>query len=255
MNSSNHSGGSVPQVGQEIETVCNVCGAPVTGRVFDSNAWKNNTQELLDAVSSKDKEKEQALDLSVKGWICPACGFTKCSSRKHGKAIDGSFWDLSAKAWICPKCGRPFENTFLVAAKKKQLSKPKNETARTAALESEPQISLKRTRNKEILNEMLSRLGRNFGTFFLGFISAGLGMLVLTLTGAIGEGGAVMISGGGGIIFFPVGDVLVKYIALFGFGLMVIGGYGMMLVGVVGMLFSLVTAARNFIQNWLVRKG
>jgi hypothetical protein len=119
----------IPQVHQEIETTCDFCRAPLVGRVFDQDAWKKNTDALIEAAIEKDRESEAELNLDVLAWMCSECGFTYCRAKnRHAKELGLGFWSFfSSKELICPRCKKPLTHPLYVVAPKEQkkAEKPK----------------------------------------------------------------------------------------------------------------------------------
>lgn len=99
-----------------------------------------------------------------------------------------------------------------------------------------------------------SRLGESAGLFLLGLMLAGVGMLFLGLTNALGPEGAVMVSVSGGIRFLPINGAILHYMSLFAFGLMVVAGYGALLVSVTGIFASFFMVVVHFIRSFSSRK-
>ena len=94
-----------------------------------------------------------------------------------------------------------------------------------------------------------ARLQTSLSMLVTGFALAGMGGLGLELSGAIGEGGAVMVSGGGSVVFLPLVGAVWKYIFLFSFGLMAAAGYALILGSVFAVLASLVMEIINSLHG------
>lgn len=94
-----------------------------------------------------------------------------------------------------------------------------------------------------------TNFSQSFGLLFAGILLSGMGLLFLELTGALGQDGAIVVSGDVGISFIPIGGTLPKYLFLFAFGLMAIAGYGVLVLGILDVFRNLYMVAVKLIHT------
>lgn len=117
--------GRIPEINVQkiIELNCDLCNETMRGRVYDHDAWKKNTQILIDAITSGDKEKSKNYKFDIIGWVCPYCGFTTCKANKHSKELGIKFWSFEDPTCIRCKKKLPESKKLLIASKKKTQRK------------------------------------------------------------------------------------------------------------------------------------
>lgn len=98
-------------------------------------------------------------------------------------------------------------------------------------------------------DKWVARLKESGKWFLNGVALAGMGALGLELTGAMGEGGAVVISGGGALTFLPIGGALLQYLSFFSFGLMAAAGAVLLIWHYPILMASLFMSIVKFIRN------